>query len=147
MVPTILTMSERGQPGGPNPTIKDNRLVMNITTSEPRDLLMIERNCLSMVKFGVVLSLTSIAMLVNFGFGKREKLEGDKKILFTIFGSIFMLLSLLSLVLGALNYYHSIGRYTKEKVEVFNHIPITGFVFSCFVMIFTVSVVLLTQSL
>ena len=116
-----------------NATVLDNfpyNLVMKVTTSEPRDVLQSERTCLTFIRFSTALFFTALGIILGFKLdtsGKTPNSTPDKgnpifsHSKFSKAASfILLVLALFVLILSAVNYFITIHRYAKRKIETYN---------------------------
>lgn len=126
-------------------------LIIDNTTSEPRDILMTERTALSWVKFSVTLSAIAITIITNFrldtsGDGKKIG-DGEKdtppwfaKFSYAI-SILFVLLSMATLFIGCLSYFQSIYNYKEHMVNTYSLKTTLGFLFIVGLILLAVNIV------
>ncbi|RLV91035.1 hypothetical protein JA1_004123 [Spathaspora sp. JA1] len=92
-------------------------LIMKVSTSEPRDGLQSERTCLTFIRFAISLFLTSLVILLNFRLDTPKKLPRSD--LSTVLAYLLLILALVTLVISGINYFVTIERYAKAKIDNF----------------------------
>ncbi|RCK59544.1 hypothetical protein Cantr_07609 [Candida viswanathii] len=107
-------------------------LVLKVETSEPRDVLQLERTCLTFVRFSTALFFTALAIILNFKIdtsGESDNDTGDdrdRKKYFnhnafnTSASYILLVLSLFVLGISGVNYFITIDRYAKHKIATYS---------------------------
>ncbi|CUM54725.1 uncharacterized protein AC631_04244 [Debaryomyces fabryi] len=100
-------------------------LIMKVSSSEPRDVLQLERTFLSFIRFATSLFFTALGIVINFKLdssgksGKKEPPFNNSKYS-TVISFILFVLSLCVLVISGVNYFITIKRYAKHKIETYN---------------------------
>lgn len=122
-------------------------LMIDNTTSEPRDILMTERTALSWVKFSITLAAIAITIVTNF----RLDTSGDgnngenSPIWLTKFSYgisiLFVLLSMATLFVGCLSYFQSIYNYKAHRVNTYSLKTTLGFLFIVGIVLLAVNIV------
>lgn len=100
-------------------------LIMKVSASEPRDVLQLERTFLSFIRFATSLFFTALGIVVNFKLdssGKSEQNEPpfQSSQYSTVISFILFVLSFCVLVISGVNYFITIKRYAKHKIETYN---------------------------
>lgn len=125
-------------------------LVMDNTSSEPRDILMTERTALSWIKLSITLTAVAITVITNFrintsdGGSNHGNFNNDKtafpKFSYGI-SILFVLLSIATLCIGALTYFQSIFNYEIHHVRTFSLDTALGFLFVVGLLLFAINIV------
>lgn len=122
-------------------------LMIDNTTSEPRDILMTERTALSWVKFSITLAAITITIVTNFRLDTSGDGDSDKKSppwlpKFSYGISIlFVILSMATLFVGSLSYFQSIYNYKAHRVNTYSLESTLGFLFVVGVVLLAVNIV------
>lgn len=98
-------------------------LLMQITASEPRDVLQLERTALSFIKFSCTLFFGALAIMLDFRFesGDRgDKPQAGELVYSTVTSFALLALSLAILLVCAVNYMITVRRYASHKIETYN---------------------------
>lgn len=101
-------------------------LVLKITSSEPRDVLQSERTCLAFIRFACALFVTALGLIFNFKLdlsGKTPKTPTSKFLestYSTVVSFILIALALFTLLLSAVNYFVTVGRYANHKIKTYS---------------------------
>ena len=102
---------------------------MKVETSEPRDVLQLERTCLTFVRFSTALFFTALGIILNFKLdtsGSPDDNSGNNKknISITAFNSaisyILLVLALFVLCVTGVNYFVTMNRYAKHKIATYS---------------------------
>ncbi|EGW34137.1 uncharacterized protein SPAPADRAFT_135108 [Spathaspora passalidarum NRRL Y-27907] len=105
----------------PSPSIVQYKfpynLIMKVSTSEPRDGLQSERTCLTFIRFATALFFTSLVILLNFRLDTPH--ASPRSGLSTVLAYLLLGLSLVVLVISGVNYFVTIKRYAKGKIDNF----------------------------
>ncbi|ODV80091.1 uncharacterized protein CANTADRAFT_89676 [Suhomyces tanzawaensis NRRL Y-17324] len=104
-------------------------LVMEITASEPRDVLQLERTCLTFIRFACSLVFSALGMVLNFKLntsGKPTKphqpRKGFNRTAYTTAAAfVLVVLAFAVLILSGINYLITIQRYASHKIETYNY--------------------------
>lgn len=128
LVETILETVEQ-QPSTTHTSIFPYSLVLKVLTSEPRDVLQLERTCLTFIRFSTALFFTALGIILNF----KLDTSGDKqptdpsdryKKYHTRFatGMSYALLffSLIVLIISGVNYFITVLRYAQRKIQTYS---------------------------
>lgn len=123
-------------------------LMIDNTTSEPRDILMTERTALSWVKFSITLAAIAITIVTNFRLDTSgDNDSGDRRSppwvpRFSYGVSIlFILLSMATLFVGCLSYFQSIYNYKANRVNTYSLKTTLGFLFVVGLVLLAVNIV------
>ncbi|RCK62593.1 hypothetical protein Cantr_09301 [Candida viswanathii] len=107
-------------------------LVLKVETSEPRDVLQLERTCLTFVRFSTALFFTALAMILNFkidtsgesgndtGNNRKRKKYFNHNAFNTSVSYILLVLSLFVLGVSGVNYFITVNRYAKHKIATYS---------------------------
>lgn len=99
--------------------------IIEVTLSEPRDVLQSERTYLSFIRFSVSLYFTAIGMILGFRLLSSDKPGGDhrsgfNKIVFNhIIAYLLIFLSFATLMVCAINYYKTVRRYSQKRIHTY----------------------------
>lgn len=123
-------------------------LMVDNTTSEPRDILMTERTALSWVKFSITLAAIAITIVTNFrldtsgdgGDGDRRPPPWVPRFSYGV-SILFILLSMATLFVGCLSYFQSIYNYKAHRVNTYSLKTTLGFLFVVGLVLLAVNVV------
>lgn len=119
---TEITLSERLKPFG----ILPYSLIMKVSASEPRDVLQLERTFLSFIRFATSLFFTALGIVIRFKLDSSGNDEKEGKQPFdpteysTAVSYILFFFSLSVLIVSGINYFVTIKRYAKHKIETYN---------------------------
>ncbi|KAI5962503.1 uncharacterized protein KGF55_003579 [Candida pseudojiufengensis] len=101
-------------------------LVMKVVSSEPRDVLQSERTCLTFIRFSTALFFTALGIILNFKFDTSGEPDHDKHRRFShkkysiAISYILLILSFLVLLVSGVNYFITINRYARHKIDTYN---------------------------
>ncbi|CAG91085.2 DEHA2G23760p [Debaryomyces hansenii CBS767] len=102
-------------------------LIMKVSASEPRDVLQSERTLLSFIRFATSLFFTALGIVINFKLDSSGKSGNNKKrppfnssTYSTVASFVLFGLSLCVLIISGVNYFITIQRYAKHKIETYN---------------------------
>lgn len=102
-------------------------LIMKVSASEPRDVLQLERTLLSFIRFATSLFFTALGIVINFKLDSSGKSGNNKKrppfnssTYSTVASFVLFGLSLCVLIISGVNYFITIKRYAKHKIETYN---------------------------
>ncbi|ODQ80583.1 hypothetical protein BABINDRAFT_7299 [Babjeviella inositovora NRRL Y-12698] len=112
-------------------------LIMENTTSQPRDGLQAERTTLTFTRFSATLAFTSVAMVLNYRLESSSLPEDDgfHRSKFTLpVGILLITLALSSLVVSGFNYVKTIRHYASGKIKTVSSLP-TILLVSCIVVV------------
>lgn len=110
----------------------EKELAIDITGSEPRDILMTERTGLTWIKFSVTLATVAVTIITNFRL-ETEKQSPDYTppswLPAFSYGVavLFVLLSMATLCVGGASYVQSIYNYRMRRVNTFSFATALGF--------------------
>ncbi|KAG0687968.1 hypothetical protein C6P40_001582 [Pichia californica] len=125
-------------------------LMIDNTTSEPRDILMTERTALSWVKFSITLATIAITIVTNFrldtsgnnsGGGNDENSPPWLPKFSYGTAILFVLLSMATLSIGCLSYFQSIYNYKEHSVNTYSLKTTLGFLFIVGLVLLSVNIV------
>ncbi|CAN3474172.1 hypothetical protein DICA0_A05974 [Diutina catenulata] len=101
-------------------------LVMEVSASEPRDVLQSERTTLTFTRFATTLMFTALGMILNFkinstGEGKEPEHHASdfSRWCQTVVSYVLLVLSLFTLILSGVNYMVTVRRYANHKIQTF----------------------------
>lgn len=124
-------------------------LVMKITASEPRDVLQSERTCLTFIRFTTALFFTALGVILNFQLNYKDEIIPSLRHpkYSKIIAYLLMTLSLATLLLSGVNYWITINRYARHKIEThnFNNFATVICVTSIVIMLIFISISLLIE--
>ena len=101
-------------------------LIIKVSASEPRDVLQLERTCLSFIRFAASLFFTALGIVINFKLdssghnGKKKQRPFNSSKYSTVVSFILLALSFSVLVISGINYFVTVKRYAKHKIETYN---------------------------
>lgn len=96
-------------------------LLMKVSTSEPRDLLQLERTCLTFVRLASSLFFTALGIMLNFKLDTSGGSQKSSSTLFSVTVSFILLgLGFAALVISGIDYFITIDRYAKHKIDTYN---------------------------
>lgn len=102
-------------------------VIMKVSASEPRDVLQLERTLLSFIRFATSLFFTALGIVINFKLDSSGKSGNNKKrppfnssTYSTVASFVLFGLSLCVLIISGVNYFITIQRYAKHKIETYN---------------------------
>ncbi|VEU20978.1 DEKNAAC101806 [Brettanomyces naardenensis] len=130
--------------------IRNEDLIIENKTSEPRDLLMSERTFLSWVKTGTMLCLVSGMMSLNFRLDTSNEGDGNRGGHWATeysFG-ISILLCLLGLgcfAVATIAYFQALYSYKNQKIKIYDTNLLAGYLAVLCVTLFGVSIIFMVK--
>lgn len=129
--------------------ILETDLIIDNTTSEPRDILMTERTALTWIKFSITLAAIAITIVTNFRLDTSLKgfstSNSSDPVWFPKFSYaisiVFVLLSMATLCVGALSYYQSIYNYKTHHINTYSLKTTLGFLFMVGLLLLVVNII------
>ncbi|CUM62901.1 uncharacterized protein PRCAT00000460001 [Priceomyces carsonii] len=97
-------------------------LTLKVQTSEPRDILQLERTCLSFIRFTTALFFTALGIILNFKIDSSNDGGGSHKLHHSYSAAISFLVLILAavlLIVSLLNYLTSVDRYATGKIKTY----------------------------
>lgn len=123
----------------------ETNLIIDTTTSEPRDVLMTERTALTWVKFSMTLAAISLTIVTNFRLDTSNKNSIRPPYWFPQFSYgisiLFVILSMVTLFIGAGLYAQSIYNYKNHSVSTYSLKLALGFLFFIGLVLLAVNIV------
>lgn len=103
-------------------------LVLDITTSEPRDVLQSERTTLVFVRFATSLFFTALGIMYNFKLKTADDetsttskyTENQRSIFSTVVSYLLIVLALATLIISWINYFVTVRQYAEHKIYTYN---------------------------
>lgn len=97
-------------------------LILDVTSSEPRDVLQSERTCLTFIRFTTALFFAALGVVLNFQLSYKDEVVPRKRHpQYTgPIAYLLMAMSLTQLVVSGVNYWITINRYAKHKIATYN---------------------------
>ncbi|ODV97583.1 hypothetical protein PACTADRAFT_47474 [Pachysolen tannophilus NRRL Y-2460] len=127
----------------------EGNVVVENRTSEPRDVLAIERTTLSWIRLSSTLLFGTVAIILNYRF---ENSDGDGKgftrskgYIISV-GSIFSALSICALLLGGYNYFETVNHCISQRINTVKSMPTFIFVAILVTSLLAVSISLIVDS-
>ncbi|KAF3989449.1 hypothetical protein FT663_03340 [Candidozyma haemuli var. vulneris] len=104
--------------------------VLDVTSSEPRDVLQSERTLLAFVRFSTSLYFAATGMIMGFHLrtsGKEHKhLPNFNNNLFNkITAAILIVLAFSTLIISGINYFRTVRRYSQHRIHTYGFNNIT----------------------
>ncbi|SGZ55944.1 CIC11C00000005012 [Sungouiella intermedia] len=122
--PQLIPQEELPAPG-PTDSYFPFSHIIDITLSEPRDVLQSERTYLSFIRFSVSLYFTAIGMILGFRLLSSDgpthgTHPGFNKTLFNhIIAYLLIFLSFATLLVCAINYFKTVRRYSQRRIHTY----------------------------
>lgn len=104
-------------------------LVIKVSSSEPRDVLQSERTCLTFIRFATSLFFTALGVVLNFQLrtdnGEVDPIRHVKDKFSHAISLVLIVLSFFTLSVSGVNYFKTVNRYAKGKIQTynFNNVP------------------------
>lgn len=126
----------------------ETELAIDITGSEPRDILMTERTGLTWIKLSVTLTAVAITIITNFRLEtNRENPNYSPPHWLPAFSYgvaiLFALLSMATLFVGGASYTQSVYNYRMHRINTFSFTTALGFLFVVGVVLLSINIVLM----
>lgn len=122
-------------------------VIMKVSTSEPRDVLQLERTCLTFIRFAASLFFTALGIIINFKLDSSgKKSSGNKNKPFDtskysiVVSFILFALSFAVLVVSGINYFVTVKRYADHKIQTYNFNNIATVICMTFVIVTLVAI-------
>lgn len=128
--------------------------VLEITLSEPRDVLQSERTLLSFVRFSTSLYFAATGMIMGFHLrtsGKEHHhLPNFQSGVFNrVMAAILILLAFATLVISGVNYFRTVRRYSQKRIHTygFNNVTMIVCVTAVVLTLIGINVALIVERL
>lgn len=98
--------------------------VLEITLSEPRDVLQSERTLLSFVRFSTALYFAATGMVMGFHLRTSGKDHGllpkfNNGVFNKVMAGILILLAFATLIISGINYFRTVRRYSQKRIHTY----------------------------
>lgn len=98
--------------------------VLEITLSEPRDVLQSERTLLSFVRFSTALYFAATGMVMGFHLRTSGKEHGllpklHNGVFNKVMAGILILLAFATLIISGINYFRTVRRYSQKRIHTY----------------------------
>ncbi|PVH16014.1 uncharacterized protein CXQ87_003877 [Candidozyma duobushaemuli] len=128
--------------------------VLEITSSEPRDVLQSERTLLSFVRFSTALYFAATGMVMGFHLRTSGKDHGslpkfNNGVFNKVMAGILILLAFATLIISGINYFRTVRRYSQERIHTygFNNVTMIVCVTAVVLTLIGINVALIVERL